>query len=133
MKGFNLEIYVDKIAEDKQDSFWYKDDIAYAGFPNGKKLYAEARGVIEIMLEVDGDTFKGDEAVAEANRRKLNDTDLDDISAFDGFGNSNWFSFTLVDPDGETLNNDYPIVSTYDEAIEMLKELAEEELKLQYT
>ena len=131
---FNVEIITPKISADKQDPFWYHgEDIARIQFPNGTKIYAETRGEIELRLEEGGTKFKGDNAVTEAINLGWNDENLEKISEDDLAIFMNWFVVVMVDIDGETISDDLAIGDTYDEIIELLKEVAAEEFDELYS
>tara|TARA_R110000772_G_scaffold6250_5_gene21944 strand:- start:3310 stop:3708 length:399 start_codon:yes stop_codon:yes gene_type:complete len=124
---------IDKIPN-REDSFWYhSNDIAKVMFPNGKCLYAETRGEIRVLFEEDGTWLKGINAVEHALDNNLIDTDLDKLSEHDGWGMNNWFAILMTDINGETISDDLGICHTYDEAIEMLKSVGEEEFKKMYS
>jgi hypothetical protein len=131
---FKVEIITEKSSPNRQEAFWYhREYIARIQFPNGQKLYAETRGEIELRLEEGGTKFKGNNAVTEAvslgwtdeNLAKLSD---DDLTIF-----MNWFVVVLVDINGETISDDLAVGDTYDEIIELLKEVAEEEFEKIYS
>jgi hypothetical protein len=118
----------------REDSFWYHgQEIAKYEFPNGKKLYAEARGEIRVFFEEDGPVFKGANAVDEALEQGLTDKDLDKIHDHDGWGLNNWFAIVMVDIDGNTISDDLCIAGDYDEVIDQLEKLGPEEYKKLYS
>lgn len=131
---FNVEIITEKSSPDRQEAFWYHgEDIARIQFMNGKKLYAETRGEIELRLEEDGTKFKGNNAVTEALNLGWTDENLAKLSEDDLTIFMNWFVIVMVDIDGETISDDLAIGDTYDEIIELLKEVAKEEFKEMYS
>ena len=134
MDGMKFEILTEKIAEDKMDSFWYYDDeIARVQFMNGKKLYAESRGGIALAFDEDDVYHKGQQAVDKAIDLDFNDTKLGDLDFDDLWRNNNWFAIIMVDINGDVCSDDLGIAGDYDEAIEMLKGIAEEEFKKMYS
>ena len=123
--GYNLNISVERI-DNRVDSFWYfNQDVAYIDFPNGRKLYAEARGEIQIYFDDDELKYKGINAVEEALDRGMNDDDLIDVE----FIMNNWFVVVEVDIEGNLISDDLCVVGDYDEVIEMLKEIGVEKYK----
>jgi hypothetical protein len=132
-KGLLFETITEKIADNKNDSFWYRGkDIARVQFPNGKKLYAEAQGDIAIYFEEDGDKFKNQNAVDKAIELGLTDEDLDKLNDHDGWINNNWFCIIMVDINGDVCSDDLAIGDDYDHAIELLKQVADEEFEKMY-
>jgi len=123
-----------KRQENRGDAFWYRgNSIACIDFPNGKSIYADATGEVQVSFEVDGKFFKGDEAVEEARRLKLTDVDLDKLNEHDGWSMNNWFAIREYDINGECSQDDLGICHDYDDAIELLKKVAEEKQKEYYT
>lgn len=122
-----MKILIDKIADNKVDSFWYHGDIiAEIELPDGHKLIAETRGAIEIRFEENGTKFVGSNAVTEAINLGLTDTYLnklidDDLSIY-----NNWFVIVEINSEGELLSDDLAIAGDYNEAIEMLQEVYDE-------
>jgi hypothetical protein len=130
--SYKIETLVEK-QENREDSFWYYGtEIARAVFPNGKKLYAESRGAIGVQLTKDGIFLKGQNAVDEAIELGFTDTDLDLINEYDGWDMNNWFAIVEVDINGNVISDDFALGGDYDEAIELLKQVAEEKAKEYY-
>ena len=63
----------------------------------------------------------------------LTDKDIDLLSQNDLVIFSNWFAIIMVDVNGECCSDDLGIAGSYDEAIEMLKEIAPIEYAEMYT
>jgi hypothetical protein len=119
-----MKILIDKIAENKIDSFWYHGDIiAEIELPDGHKLIAETRGEIEMRFEENGTKFVGDNAVTEALNLDYTDSDLNKLSDDDLSIFNNWFVVVEIDEEGELVSDDLAIADDYDEAIEMLLEI----------
>ena len=134
MQDFKVEILKEKFSEDKNDPLWYYgEDIARIQFMNGKKLYAESRGELQVQFEENGTRFKGDNVVTEACNLNLTDKDIELLSQNDLVIFSNWFAIIMVDINGECCSDDLGIAGSYDEAIEMLKEIAPIEYAEMYT
>jgi hypothetical protein len=122
-----MNILIDKIADNKVDSFWYHGDIiAEIELPNGHKLIAETRGAIEMRFEENGTKFVGDNAVTEAINLDWTDVELQKLFSEDLCFFSNWFVVVEIDADGELLSDDLGVCGDYDEAIEMLQEVYDE-------
>ncbi|GAG03484.1 unnamed protein product, partial [marine sediment metagenome] len=99
----------------------------------GKKLYVDTCGEIRISFEEDGAWYKNDQAVTKATELGLVDEDLNKIGEdFDGWGNNNWFAIREYDINGECSQDDLGICHNYDDAIELLKAVAEEKQKEYY-
>jgi hypothetical protein len=136
MKNIKLTVSIvqPKLANNKIDSFWYDNDIAYVNLLSGNKIYAVAEGEIRVNFEVDSEqTFRNDEARQEATRRAYNDGNLDKIGNHDGFGNNNWFNLVKVNADGEVINDDLGVYGDYDEVLKQLLLTSHEEHKKEYT
>jgi hypothetical protein len=129
MSKINLTVTttVQKLSEDRQDSFWYNGDVAYINLLSGNKLYLEATGEIRLAFEVDGMFYKGIQAVEMARDKGLNDEGLNELGIQDLFGNNNWFVVIKVNGNGDVISDDLTVVHSYDEGIKQLKQLAEEE------
>jgi hypothetical protein len=119
-----MKILIDKIADNKVDSFWYHGDIiAEIELPNKHKLIAETRGAIEMRFEENGTKFVGDNAVTEAINLDWTDVELQKLFSEDLCFFSNWFVVVEIDEDGELLSDDLGVCGDYNEAIEMLQEV----------
>lgn len=122
-----MNILIDKIADNKVDSFWYHGDIiAEIELPAGHKLIAETRGAIEMRFEENGTKFVGDNAVTEAINLDWTDVELQKLFGEDLCFFSNWFVVVEIDEHGELLSDDLGVCGDYDEAIEMLQEVYDE-------
>jgi hypothetical protein len=134
MSNINLKVTTvkEKISEDKQDSFWYNGDVAYINLLSGNKMYAEATGEIEFIFDVDGDKFKGQNAVDEAINRNWTDEELNAVDNHIGWIHNNWFVVIKTNANGDVVGDDFAVVHSYDEAIEMLMECAKEEHEREY-
>jgi hypothetical protein len=131
MEGTILEIITEKLSPNKINSFWYHgDSIARIQFPNGKKLYAESAGELEVFI--DGDLFIGDNAVVEATKRGYTDVDIEQLGSNDAFRCNNWFVIIMVDVNGEVCSDDLAIGDDYNHAMELLNTVAEEQFELMY-
>lgn len=132
MEGTILEIITEKLSPNKINSFWYHgDSIARIQFPNGKKLYAESAGELEVLI--DGDLFIGDNAVVEATKRGYTDVDIEQLGSNDAFRCGNWFVIIMVDVNGEVCSDDLAIGDDYNHAMELLNTVAEEQFKLMFS
>lgn len=119
-----MNILIEKIADNKVDSFWYHNEIiAEIELPNGHKLIAETRGAIEMRFEENGTKFVGDNAVTEALNLDWTDVELQELFGEDLCFFSNWFVVVEIDEHGELLSDDLGVCGDYDEAIEMLQEV----------
>jgi hypothetical protein len=115
----NLEIITTK-EENKEDAiFYYGKEIARIQIPNGKKLYLESRGELEITTG--NGTLKGNEALKWLNDNNHNDNTIDELYNADKIHMSNWFAVVEVDINGQTISDDLVLNGTYDEAINDLK------------
>lgn len=119
-----MKILIDKIADNKIDSFWYHGEIiAEIELPDGHKLIAETRGTIEMRFEENGTKFVGDNAVTEAINLDWTDVELYELFSEDLCFFSNWFVVIEIDAEGELISDDLGVVDDYNEAIEMLQEI----------
>ena len=119
-----MKILIEKIADNKIDSFWYHGDIiAEIELPNGHKLIAETRGAIEMRFEENGTKFVGDNAVTEALNLDWTDVELYELFSEDLCFFSNWLVVVEIDAEGELISDDLGVVDDYNEAIEMLQEI----------
>lgn len=122
-----MNILIDKIADNKLNSFWYRGDcIAEIELPNKHKLIAETRGAIEMRFEENGTKFVGDNAITEAMNLDWTDVELQELFEKDLCFFSNWFVVVEIDEDGELISDDLALAGDYDEAIEMLQEVYDE-------
>jgi hypothetical protein len=131
MEGTKLEILTKKLSPNKINSFWYHGDvIARVQFPNGKKLYAESAGELEVWI--DGDLFVGVNAVVEATKRGYTDADIEALSSNDAFRCGNWFVIIMVDINGEVCSDDLAIGDDYNHTMELLNTVTKEQFELMY-
>ena len=122
-----MKILIDKIADNKVDSFWYHGDIiAEIELPNKHKLIAETRGAIEMRFEENGTKFVGYNAVTEAMNLDWTDSHLHSLSDDDLWIFNNWFVVVEIDEHGELISDDLAVAGDYDEAIEYLQEIYDE-------
>lgn len=129
-----VEILVEKISDNLNDPFWYYgEDIARVQFPNGKKLYAESRGELQVRFEENGTRFIGDNAVTEAINLGLTDEGIADLYENDLVILNNWFEIIMIDINGEPIGDELGTASSYDDAIKMLEEVGKEQFDLMYT
>jgi hypothetical protein len=129
MEGTKLEILTKKLSPNKINSFWYHGDvIARVQFPNGKKLYAESAGELEVWI--DGDLFVGVNAVVEATKRGYTDADIEALSSNDAFRCGNWFVIIMVDINGEVCSDDLAIGDDYNHTMELLNTVTKEQFEL---
>lgn len=125
---YGVQILIDKLAEDKDDSFWYYDQtIAKAILPNGRTFYVESHGMIRVCFEEGGVFYKNQQAVDEAIDRSLTDKDLDSLNSHDGWGNNNWFAIMEFNKDGECID-EHGICHEYDDAIRLFKVVIAEQM-----
>jgi hypothetical protein len=119
-----IEIVTQKIAEDKQDSFWYFDKTIAVLRKEDISIEIVAVGDITLNFEDNGDNYYNQDAVDYANSKGLTDEDLEEIRGTTGFINNNWFEFWV--------NGDAPgdfggdVAYEYDEAINTAKAMIEE-------
>jgi len=119
-----MKILIDKLADNKIDSFWYHGEIiAEIELPAGHKLIAETRGAIEMRFEENGTKFVGDNAITEALNLDWTDSHLHCLSDDDLWIFNNWFVVVEIDENGELISDDLGVVDDYNEAIEMLQEV----------
>jgi len=112
-----------KLSKNRQESFWYNGEVA--NIKKGNYIISLiATGDIRVQFEENGQIYTNNKAVKEAFKRNLTDKDLRKIGEFDGWHNNNWFEIEI------TYNGEYfteansNIEYTYDEAIDMLKDIA---------
>ena len=125
--NLKTQIIVEKISEDKNDSFWYHNqEVAFIELPNGEKLLAESRGEIAVSFEEDGTYYKGGQAVDKAISLGLNDLSLEELILNDRFRNNNWFAVIKINEEGE-ISDDLALGGSYDEILVLLGMVAIEE------
>ena len=112
--------HVHKLCRQKADSFWYYGQHIATVINGDRRLSIEARGEIAVQFKEDGETFRDEKAIEEAERLKLGDAGLGKIALFDGFKNNNWFAICPLDSAGN-VGDDIEIAHTYDEVIELAK------------
>lgn len=134
MNHFKIEVLIEKEAEDRVESFWYRgESIGMASDINGKKLYIDTCGEIRVSFEEDGMFYKNAQATDMARDLNLNDEGLAKLSEFDGWDMNNWFAIREFDANGEMVGDDLAICHTYDEAFALLEEVAKEKSKEYWT
>lgn len=115
----NLEIITHKEDNREDAVFYYNKDIAKIEIPNGKKLYLESRGKLEILT--DNGKVKGINALEWLNDNNVNDSKLNKLYDEDKILLSNWFVIVEVDINGETISDDLVLDGTYTEALDNIK------------
>ena len=119
-----IDTLVNKIEDDKVDSFWYKNySQLFIAKKNDRTFMVEPHGEIRVYFVEDGEMFKNEMAVKEAEALGLNDSDLNKLSEHDGWVNNNWFAIIEIDKDGVVAGDDFGIAHDYDEALELFKEV----------
>jgi hypothetical protein len=117
-----LTVHVEKLSEDREQSFWYHNQhIATCEF-NGKTLLLEARGEIRLQFEENGTVYKNEQAVDKAMVDGLTDESLDKILEFDGWHNNNWFAIVEIDHLGN-IGDDIDLSDTYSDGLSTLYEI----------
>jgi len=121
-----MNILTKKIAENKQESFWYRNKtIAETTLKNGHGLFVMVSGVICITFLDTEETYHDEEAVAEAERRGYTDKDLGDKDKI-YWSNNNWFEIMEEDLTGEVDSTFEDVDYKYDDAISGLEAAAQE-------
>jgi hypothetical protein len=98
-KDIQIKIHLPKLSKDRVDSFWYGHqgkDVATLTLGN-RKVDVVVNGEIRVIFEENGESFFDGEATDEAERRNLTDKDFAKISEIDGWLNSNWFEFYILE------------------------------------
>jgi hypothetical protein len=129
IKGVDVKLYISPKSPHKKGSFWFCGcgDVACVNI-KGRAFFVEATGEIRVMFKPNGETFKNEMAVKEAERLNLTDKKLNKLSNHDGWLNNNWFDFYEEMKDGTP--NYFDIVAyDYDEAIKTLVDIVLEETK----
>ena len=120
-----VEYITKKISENRQDSFWYwGEDVAFVDLDNGNRLLVGTSGDVEYIEK--GVKYKNEDAVnlLISNEYQYNDLDLDDLYMSGDIPNNNHFTVVEMDEYGVIVGDCLGVCHDYDEAIEMLKELA---------
>ena len=114
-----LTTFINKISEEKKDSFWYDGIIAiyHLNDDTERKIEVRATGEIRVTFEPDGVTYKNHKAVEEAEYLNLTDEDLNKLNEHDGWGNNNWFEGILLDKNNKVIADNLFVEFDYDEAI----------------
>jgi hypothetical protein len=120
----NLEIITPKLEYREDAMFYYGKEIAKVQLPNGKKLYLESRGELEIFLS--NGNVKGSNALDWLLENNYNDENLNEIYVDDRVIMSNWFVIVEVDVNGETISDDLGLSDTYTEALDVLSNVYED-------
>ena len=122
-----VKIIEEKLDIARADSFWYYgENIAEITLDDGISFVAMASGSIEMFFDEDGSVYKGANAVQEALNRDLTDDDLSALGIQDRILLGNWFNIVQFDDKNEAIDGDFAICHDYDEAIQMLKDVAKE-------
>lgn len=127
-----VEIITERSERGAHSLWYFNKDIAKVEIPNGKKLYLEGCGELEVYFEPDGNKYVGENAVDRAIELGYTDDDLTKVYEHDGFILDNWLALVEVDANGEYLD-DYAIYTSYDEAMENIEQAAIEFYKTQYS
>lgn len=120
----NLEIITPKLDNREDAIFYYSKEIAKVQLPNGKKLYLESRGELEIITP--NGKVKGSNALDWLLDNQYTEEDLNDLYEDDSVVMSNWFVIVEVDINGETISDDLVLNGTYTEALDDLKNAYED-------
>jgi len=117
-----IEIITPKENDNKTDAvFYYGKEIARIQLANGKKLYLESRGELEIIT--DNGKVKGINALEWLKDNNHNDLTIDILSNDDMIVMSNWFVIVEIDLNGETISDDIVLDGNYNDALENLMEV----------
>jgi len=117
-----IEIITPKENDNKTDAvFYYGKEIARIQLANGKKLYLESRGELEIIT--DNGKVKGINALDWLKDNNHNDRTVDILSNDDMIVMSNWFVIVEIDLNGETISDDIVLDGNYNDALENLMEV----------
>jgi len=117
-----IEIITPKENDNRTDAvFYYGKEIARIQLANGKKLYLESRGELEIIT--DNGKVKGINALEWLKDNNHNDLTIDILSNDDMIVMSNWFVIVEIDLNGETISDDIVLDGNYNDALENLMEV----------
>lgn len=111
-----------KLSEDRNESFWYKGDIAHVKLENGNTVYVEATGEIRIKFHEDDVHWKGIKAQEKAKDLNLTDEGLGKLVDSDLIDMCNWFRLIEVDANGDCVGDEFDLDGNYDDAIASLNE-----------
>ena len=129
IKGVDVKIYISPKSPHKKGSFWFCGNGAIACVNiKDRAFFVEATGEIRVMFKQDGETFKNEMAVKEAESLGLGDKGLNKLSNHDGWINNNWFD-VYEEMKDDTTNYFDDVAYDYDEALEMLVDIALNETK----
>lgn len=120
-----VEIITQKLSDKREDSFWYWDkDIAKIQLENNHNLLLSVSGNVK-YLEHDK-KYKNKEAIDLFLSEEYNydDRDLDDLIISGDIPESNHFTIIELNESNKVVGDCLGICHEYEEAIEMLKELA---------
>tara|TARA_R110002153_G_scaffold56145_2_gene155267 strand:+ start:1126 stop:1539 length:414 start_codon:yes stop_codon:yes gene_type:complete len=120
-----IEIITPKISNKREDSFWYwGEEIAKVKLENNHILLLDVSGDVKYL---DGkNKHKNKEAVdlLMSDEYNYEDKDLDDLLMSGDISESNHFTIVELDESNNVVGDCLGVCHEYDEAIEMLKELA---------
>jgi hypothetical protein len=125
MGRMKVEYITKKISENRQDSFWYwGEEIAKVKLENNHTLLLDVSGDVKYLER--GNKYKNKEALELLMSDEYNyeDKDIDDLLISGDVSESNHFTIIELNKFNKVVGDCLGVCHDYDEAIEMLKELA---------
>lgn len=123
--SMKVEYITKKLSDNRQDSFWYWGrEIAKVKLENNHTLLLGVSGDVKYLEK--GDKYKNKEAIdlLMSDEYSYDDRDLDDLLISGDVSESNHFTIVELDELNKVVGDCLGVCHDYDEAIEMLKELA---------
>ncbi len=118
------ELFVNKLSEQQQSSFWYFGEGEIARVCEGEReiiIYTE--GEIRVYFSEELGTQKNEQAVELALDKGYTDTDLKKLE----FDNCNWFDFEYIIKGKETFDVLEDDCVSYDEAIQFAQNVLKDD------
>tara|TARA_R110000772_G_scaffold15512_7_gene45015 strand:- start:6393 stop:6806 length:414 start_codon:yes stop_codon:yes gene_type:complete len=120
-----VEIITPKISNNREDSFWYwGEEIAKVKLENNHILLLDVSGDVKYLEGKNKHKNKEAIDLLMSDEYNYEDKDLDDLLMSGDISESNHFTIVELDESNNVVGECLGVCHEYDEAIEMLKELA---------
>jgi len=120
-----IEIITPKISNKREDSFWYwGEEIAKVKLENNHILLLDVSGDVKYLEGKNKHKNKEAIDLLMSDEYNYEDKDLDDLLMSGDISESNHFTIVELDESNNVVGECLGVCHEYDEAIEMLKELA---------
>ena len=114
-----IKIHTKRLPRRNDSMFYYGKHIATLT-KEGRKIFVESAGEMQAAFKENGECYLNTDLAKQLKKRKTTDRGLSSIGSNDLIHMNNWFR---IKEEGQESNDDEIIAHTYDDAIEIAKQV----------